>query len=241
MGNHKHIRAFLISSIHETDRKSFVEKLIQDIPGVRQIEAIYPQMTHVPFLEKLKVKSKFRAGRSLNDGEIGLILTSRKIWREIINISDSDEESFLILESDSKIDNTDLLNSYFHRLTSEYDIFFWGAWSGKISLLRSKKKRVHGKYFYGIPLINSVAGTYGYSINKKAASCLLKATTKISYPVDEFKKYLEPGQLRFGGILPEVIKFNDIPSTIGHQSNEIKEKIWIFILQVRNKILSLLK
>lgn len=232
------IPVFLVSAVHETARKTFVDVLRKEFPNLEQVDAIYPSRTRVPFLQQLKECSKQRTGRSLKEGEIGLILTNRQIWRKILRLASSDEEHFLVLESDSKICSPLLLQQHFHALSSSYDIFFWGAWFGHMRLLRSKRKTFAAGYSAGEPLINSVACTYGYSINRKAAAVLLKATARIAYPVDEFKRYLGPGQLRFGGVAPELITVHPSPSTIRQDSSSLKEKIWIFLLDMRNHILS---
>jgi GR25 family glycosyltransferase involved in LPS biosynthesis len=235
---HAQIPVFLVSSVHETARKPFVELLRKEFPNLEQVEAIYPSHTRVPFLQQLQERSEERTGRSLKEGEIGLILTNRKIWRKILNRASSDEEHFLILESDSKISESQLLHKNFNSLSASYDIFFWGAWFGHMRLLRSKRKTFAVGYSAGEPLINSVACTYGYSINRKAAAVLLKATARIAYPVDEFKRYLAPGQLRFGGVAPELISVHPSPSTIRQDGSSLKEKIWILLLDLRNHILS---
>jgi GR25 family glycosyltransferase involved in LPS biosynthesis len=231
---------YLISSVHEHSRKQHLELLLKAFPGTRQVEAIYPSYTRVPFLKQLKDQSKLRGGRSLRDGEIGLILTSRNIWRDILKKATNDEEHFLILESDSKLIDVAMLKAHFNEATHDYDIFFWGAWLGHLRLMRSKRRHLQARYYVGAPLINSVSGTYGYSINRKAASCLLKATRRIAHPVDEFKKYLHPGQLRLGAVVPELISVHDVPSTIRPNAFALMEKIWIFVLDIRNYFLSLL-
>jgi len=231
---------YLISSVYEHSRKQHVEQLMHSFPGITQVEAIYPSRTRIPFFAQLKEQSKLRVGRCLRDGEIGLILTSRNIWRDILKKAKNDEEHFLILESDSKIINIHILESHFSKVIPDYDMFFWGAWFGHLRLLRSKRRKLQDKYFIGEPLRNAVACTYGYSINRKAASCLLKSTNRIAYPVDEFKKYLKPGQLRWGAVVPELISVHDVPSTIQPNTDKMMEKIWIFVLDIRNYFLSLL-
>ncbi len=231
---------YLISSVHESSRKQHVAGLLQTFPTTIQVEAIYPSYTRIPFLSALKAQSKLRAGRSLRDGEIGLILTSRNIWRDILKKAKTDEEHFLILESDSKLINAAMLEEKFLTATRAYDMFFWGAWFGHLRLLRSKRKPLGDMHFFGEPLINSVACTYGYSINRKAASRLLKATGKIAHPVDEFKKYLKPGELRLGAVVPELVSVHDVASTIRPNSIALFEKIWIFVLDIRNHFLSLM-
>lgn len=231
--------SYIISSTHEPERKQFVQAVKAALPGIKEIEAIYPTKSKVPFLEKLQKKSAERGGRALTAGEIGLILTSRIIWRDIIQKAKNDEEHFLILESDSDIRNLPFLLNQFNVLTGTYDLFFWGAWMGHLRLLNSKRKKIAHGYSYGEPLVNSIACTYGYSMNRKGASTLLKLTGNIAYPLDEFKRYVPTGTLRYGGIVPEVISIHPaLPTTIGRPTNQLLEKLTIFVFDLRNFFLS---
>lgn len=234
--------SYVITSIHETERIPFVVQIKSALPNVKQVEAIYPSSTRVPYLKKLQFKSKERGGRALTAGEIGLILTSRMIWRDILQRAQDDQEHFLILESDSKINDIELLTSKFQALTRGYDFFLWGSWQGHLRILRSKRKRVDKKYTYGEAFMRSIAGTYGYSLNRKAAATLLELTGKIAYPVDEFKRYVAPGTLHFGGIVPEVISIHKaLPTTIGRPANAAVERLIMFVFDIRNYILSMLR
>lgn len=234
--------SYVITSIHETERIPFVEQIKSALPNVKQIEAIYPSSTRVPFLKKLQLKSKERGGRALTAGEIGLILTSRMIWRDILQKAQNDQDHFLILESDSNINNIEILVSKFQALTRDYDLFLWGSWQGHLRLLRSKRKRLDEKYTYGEAFMRSISGTYGYSLNRKAAATLLQLTGKIAYPVDEFKRYVAPGTLHFGGIVPEVISIHkNLLTTIGRPSNAAIERLIMFVFDIRNYCLSMLR
>ena len=82
----------------------------------------------------------------------------------------------------------------------KYDFFFWGAWNGYASLKKSTVQ--HG---VGEPLIKSVYGAYGYSLNAKAARYLLQKTARIAYPVDMYKRFVDPSEISLGAIVPEVI------------------------------------
>ena len=79
---------------------------------------------------------------------------------------------------------------------------------------------------------------YGYSLNKQAARYLLKQTNKIAYPVDIFKKIIEPGSIRLGAIKNEVIGtwlegsyIRDITKLY-----TLKRNLLLFILNIRNSI-----
>ncbi|MCW3108417.1 MAG: hypothetical protein JWQ09_2923 [Segetibacter sp.] len=235
-------RAFVITSSREVSRIENIRKLQAQVPGLRLVEAIYPKYQKVPFLTKLIQKSKERGGKALNPGEIGIILSNRMIWQEVVRIAASDDEHFLLMESDSCINDVETLHKYAASLTADYDLFFFGAWLGHMQLTRSSRKRVAGIYNVGEPFIQTVCSGYGYSVNRKAARYLLQCTGKIAYPVDEFKKYMAPGVLRIGGIVPELISHQTGESTIGHGGMlPLLERIWLFLLDVRNGIICYFK
>jgi len=228
------IKGFIITSDKEHDRTENVSFLRHQVPGIEIMRAIYPGDIHVPFLEKLIVQSRKRSGTALNRGEIGVLLTNRKIWKEICIRSSDPHENYLILESDSRIANLSVLENFFSESAS-YDIFFWGAWSGNMQLHRSTiQKKVNG-YLIGEPYIKTVYGAYGYSLNKKAAQLLLKRTGKISYAVDQYKRFFKRNELRIGGVTPEIISHWDASSTIGHEGVILwKRRIMLKILFIKN-------
>jgi hypothetical protein len=91
----------------------------------------------------------------------------------------------------------------------------------------------------GTPLIKSVYGAYGYSINAKAAKQLLKSTGKIKYPVDLYKHYNQIGGLSIGAIQPELIStWQTTQSTIRPETNldKFKRNLRIKIFSCRNQI-----
>lgn len=239
------IRAFVITAVHERDRKANVEKLLQQLPGLQLVEAIYPKYQKIPFLDKLIEKSKERTGVPLSLGEIGVVLSNRLIWKKIAHIAESDNEPFLILESDSFITDIELLKDKYLALSGCYDMFFWGAWTGHMKLKRSTSKKLTARYSVGEPFIKTVYGAYGYTVNKRAALHLLKQTRHISYAVDQYKRYIQStDDIRIGGIVPDLIipGNGEVDSTIGHPGmHPLREKIWMLILDVKNAVICFFK
>lgn len=188
-------RAFVLFSEHETERFAHVEKMRAIIPALEVVEPIFPSRVHVPFLDAMIEKSHNRTGKALLATEIGVILSHRKVWSLIAR--DKSEEHFLVLESDSRMLKPELLKA---EPAKKYDLFFWGAWNGYVSLKKSTVQNGVGE-----PLIKSVYGAYGYSLNSKAAQYLLQKTAQIAYPVDMYKRFVDPTEISLGAIVPEVI------------------------------------
>lgn len=188
-------RVFVLFAEHETERKAHVEAMRSALPALEVVEPVFPSRVQVPFLELLIDKSYARTGKALLPTEIGVILSHRKIWSQIAR--ESPNEHFLVLESDSRILKPELLQS---ETAEKYDLFFWGAWNGYVSLKKSTVQ--HG---VGEPLIKSVYGAYGYSLNANAARYLLKKTAQIAYPVDMYKRFIDSSEISLGAIVPEVI------------------------------------
>lgn len=236
------INVFLITATHELLRQKNVELLKLQLPYLKVVEAIYPLREKVPFLDKLMLMSGQRTGKALNHGEIGVLLSNRKIWRSIASSSNADDDTFLILESDSVINDVTILTSNFHNLSRQYDLFFFGGWFGHIKLLNSTKRKVTDIFTVGEPYIKTICCGYGYALNKKTAKYLLKITSKIGYPVDEFKRYIEPGKIKIGAIVPELISQGEGVTTIGHDTlPSFLHATWMFILDIRNSLISFFK
>ncbi|MFM6994727.1 MAG: glycosyltransferase family 25 protein [Sediminibacterium sp.] len=189
-------RAFVLFAEQETERKVHVEAMRSTLFALEVVEPVFPSRIHVPFIEALVEKSRERTGKALLPTEIGVILSHRKVWAQIAR-EKSKKEHFLVLESDSRILKPELLKA---KTAEHYDLFFWGAWNGYVSL---KKSTVHQGV--GEPLIKSVYGAYGYSLNAKAARYLLQQTARIAYQVDMYKRFVDPKVISLGAIVPEVI------------------------------------
>jgi hypothetical protein len=188
-------RAFVLFAEHEVERLTHLEAIRAILPSLEVVEPVFPSLIHIPFLNRLIAKSQERSGKALLPTEIGVILSHRKIWAKIAR--NKTKEHFLVLESDSRIIKPEFLKS---ETAEKYDLFFWGAWNGYVSLKRSTIQNGVGE-----PLIKSVYGAYGYSLNAKAARYLLQKTARIAYPVDMYKRFVDPSEISIGSIIPEVI------------------------------------
>ena len=233
------IPTYILYAERETERAASIEGLKNVFTNFTIIPSVYPKFTHVPFLESLVQKSKERTGESLQPSEIGCLLGHRKIWQEIVRKAENDKDHYLVMESDSKINDLKLLASNFTKYTNSYDLFFWGAWDGHISIKRSSIVYKENGHIVGEPLIKSVYCTYGYSINKKAAQYLLAQTVKISYPVDMFKHFIQPKTIKIGGIRKELIStWSNMGSHIRANSLVaiIKRFLILMVFTTRNSV-----
>ena len=232
------LRGYVIYAPHEQLRTDNVNELLRQLPGLAPASAIYPSREKVPFANKLLATARNRNGRPFMPGELGVLLSNRRIWMQIQHHA-KEEDHFLILESDSCLKDAPLLKREFDRVTHDYDLFFWGAWLGHMVLEKSTRQPLTDQYSIGTPFLRSVSGAYGYSLNKKAAIHLLERTGKLLHPVDEFKRYIDPSYLRVGGVVPELISQGPGESMIdaGNKAGRIN-KAWIKLLTIRNKIIA---
>ena len=231
---------YLVSSKDEVERIEHIEALRTLFPDVVSIEAIYPSKTSIPFYSQIKSISKSRTGAALSDGALGCLLSHRLIWRYFLN--QKDQEFCLILESDSKIDNLNIIQTQQASISAQYDLFFWGAFDNRMKLLQSTKIRLNDQYQIGSPLIHSLYCTYGYSINKTCAKFLLESTKNFNYPVDYWKLRLKNSSLRVGGILPNIITtVNSFNSTISYSNQNIFTILFDAIINLKNSIISFFK
>ena len=235
------INTFILYSPLEKDRTTRVEAMRQQFKQFTISESIYPSNTHIPFLKAIIEKSKERTGKALMATEVACLLGHRRILRQIVKAAINNEEHFLVLESDSKILDFNLLQIHFEPISKQFDIFFWGAWEGNAKIKRSKVQVLDSKYTIGEPLLHTIYCAYGYSINKTTAQYLLKKTATISTPFDIFKQFLEPQKIKIGTIKKEVITTSDI----GNQGSYIrktktkdnfKRAFYLLILNIKNTI-----
>lgn len=232
------IQGYIIAAVHETDRTENVKQLLDSLPSLNLVEAIYPSKRKIPFKEHLLKQSLLRTGTALSNGELGCLLSHRKIWQKIVNETKDANQMYLVIESDSQFCNLQLIQQQFTVIANNYDLFFWGAWEGHMKLFKSSIQKIADGYLIGQPFIKTVYCTYGYSINKCAAQLLLKRTGKINYPVDQFKHFINQHELRIGGVCPELIStLKQKKSYIQPNKNKFKVSFFLFLLDIRNSII----
>ena len=90
----KEIRAYVITAEHEHYRRANVQILQEQLPGLKCINAIYPTREKVPFIENIRNATLLRTGNKLNYGEIGILLSSRRVWQNIVKSNATDEDFF---------------------------------------------------------------------------------------------------------------------------------------------------
>ena len=236
------MKAFLIYAESETHRKNHIAKLMAEAPfAVEEVEAVYPDRQHVPFRDALLSVSKARTGKTLLMGELGCLLSHRRVWAKILQEANNDQDHFLVFESDSIIEDPQFLRNNFDSLTKSKDLFFWGAWEGHMKFFQSSQKVIADNHVVGEPFIKTIYCTYGYSLNCKAAKLLLSRTRKISHPVDQFKYFFSQKELELGGVLPEVITGNKINSTIRDKENALFKQVFLSMLDLKNNIICSLR
>jgi GR25 family glycosyltransferase involved in LPS biosynthesis len=168
-------------------------------------------------------------------------MSHRSIWKKIVQQNNDPNQHFLVLESDSKINDMHLIEQTMQRVETGYDLFFWGAWNNHVSIKKSTAENIDNNYKIGVPLIRSVYGAYGYSLNIKAANHLLAQSSKINYPVDLYKHYVDQSVIKIGAIQRELIStWQTTDSTIRKEANidRLKRIIIIKIFSLRNQILA---
>ncbi|NBX12006.1 MAG: hypothetical protein EBR19_07370, partial [Chitinophagaceae bacterium] len=149
------IRGYVITADHEKARAANVQHLLTQLPGLKKTPAIYPEVDHVPFAKQILAAAKHRRGNPFLPGELGVLLSNRRIWMDIRATATTDEH-FLIVESDSQVQQLEVLQKEFATLTARYDLFFWGAWLGNMVLKRSARIRVDATHYAGTPFLPSV-------------------------------------------------------------------------------------
>lgn len=234
------IPAYIIYGQNEDARKAHVEQLQQALPNAVLVEPIFPSRQKVPFIKDLIGNAFKRSGYQLMPSEIGVFMSHRSIWKKIVHESRQDQH-YLVLESDSKINAIHLIEQTMPIVEKSYDLFFWGAWNNHVSIKRSTAISINKKYRIGSPLIRSIYGAYGYSLNLNAAKHLLAQSSKINYPVDLYKHYVDQDEIKIGAMKPELIStWQTTDSTIRKERSidMLKRIIIIKIFSFRNQILA---
>jgi GR25 family glycosyltransferase involved in LPS biosynthesis len=236
----KPIPAFIIYGQNEHARQAQVDLIQKALPGSVLIDPIFPSRQKVPFINDLIQNAFKRSGYQLLPSEIGVFMSHRSIWKKIVQ-EHNPNQHYLVLESDSKINDIQLIQQAMPKVEAGYDLFFFGAWNNHVSIKRSSSTTLAKHYKIGTPLIRSVYGAYGYSLNVKAAKHLLAQSSKINYPVDLYKHYVDQATIKIGAIQPELIStWQTTDSTIRKEAtiDRLKRIIIIKIFSLRNQILA---
>jgi GR25 family glycosyltransferase involved in LPS biosynthesis len=237
----KPISAFIIYGQNEHARQAQVNLMQEVLPNSVLVDPIFPARQKVPFINDLIQNAYKRSGYKLLPSEVGVFMSHRSIWKKIVQQNNDPNQHFLVLESDSKINDMHQIEQTMQKVQTEYDLFFWGAWNNHVSIKKSTAVSIDNKYKIGVPLIRSVYGAYGYSLNIKAAKHLLAQSSKINYPVDLYKHYVDQAAIKIGAIQPELIStWQTTDSTIRKEANidRLKRIIIIKIFSLRNQILA---
>ncbi len=237
----KPIPAFIIYGQNEHARQAQVNLMQEVLPNSVLVDPIFPASQKVPFINDLIQNALNRSGYKLLPSEIGVFMSHRSIWKKIVQENNNPCQHFLVLESDSKINDIQLIEQIMHKVETDHDLFFWGAWNNHVSIKKSTAASIDSKFKIGVPLIRSVYGAYGYSLNIKAAKHLLAQSSKINYPVDFYKHYVNQAAIKIGAIQPELIStWQTTDSTIRKEAviDRLKRIIIIKIFSLRNQILA---
>ena len=237
----KPISAFIIYGQNEHARQAQVNLMQEVLPNSVLVDPIFPARQKVPFIKDLIQNAYKRSGYKLLPSEVGVFMSHRSIWKKIVQQNNDPNQHFLVLESDSKINDMRQIEQTMQKVQTEYDLFFWGAWNNHVSIKKSTAENIDNYYKIGVPLIRSVYGAYGYSLNIKAAKHLLAQSSKINYPVDLYKHYVDQAAIKIGAIQPELIStWQTTDSTIRKEANidRLKRIIIIKIFSLRNQILA---
>lgn len=239
---HPVIPTYILYSKHEPAREHQVAAIQSQLSNLSIVAPVFPKYEKVPFLNALISKSKERTGNALMSSEIGVLMSHRRVWQKIVmdvkNGLASANQHFLILESDSKLNDINSLTTHFIDIEKEYDLFFWGAWNNHVSIKRSTSRQI-GRYKIGEPMIRSVYGAYGYSVNAMAAQKMLDSTKTIRYPVDLYKHYAHLDKVKTGAVQPEMIstwQTTDSTIRLESQMDKLKRKLKIRLFSFRNQI-----
>ena len=236
----KKIQAYIIYGQNEYARQAQLALIQEAIPNLVLVDPIFPSRQKVPFINDLIQNAFKRSGYQLLPSEVGVFMSHRAIWKKIVQQCEP-QQHFLVLESDSKINAIHLIEELMPTIEPAYDLFFWGAWNNHVSLKKSTTKHITNKHKIGRPLIRSVYGAYGYSLNVKAAKHLLAQSGQINYPVDLYKHYVDQDAISIGAIKSELIStWQTTDSTIRKEQpiDMLKRNIKIKVFSLRNQIIA---
>jgi len=234
------MKGFIITAPHEQLRLAHVQALINLVPfPTEKVLAVYPSTQRIPFQDCLLALAYQRTGYQMTAAELACLLSHRKVWRKILNEIGDVSTHYLILESDAVLLAPDYFKQHFNQLTNDIDLFLWGGYAGRIKLFQSTLLPHAAPYQIGEPFLKSMYCTYGYSLNKKTARLFLKKTSKISYPVDHYKRYFYRGEIKMRSVLPEIITANKLDLNIPQaRKRGGLFKLFLQVIEWRNQLIT---
>lgn len=176
------VDGFVITLARAKMRKEQVEKICQDCPvDCHVIDAVDgSQLSHE---ERSKVVAKYlywpRYPFRLRDGEVGVFLSHRKAWQEIVN---RQLDAGLILEDDVAI-NTGVFRKTFQLGLDQLDInsYIKLPVPHRGRLIQTAEKHPTNKFTIVTPL-----GATSQLVGRASATRLLELTERFDRPIDAF-------------------------------------------------------
>ena len=123
----KPIPAFIIYGQNEHARQAQVNLMQEVLPNSVLVDPIFPASQKVPFINDLIQNAYKRSGYKLLPSEVGVFMSHRSIWKKIVQQNNDPSQHFLVLESDSKINDMHLIEQTMQKVQTGYDLFFWGS------------------------------------------------------------------------------------------------------------------
>ena len=238
MGNT--VKIFIINLKQDIQRKEYMQKLCDRYGlSVTFFEAIEGSKLSGNVIESVYLEEKTikKIKRGLSKGEIGCVLSHKKIYQKML---DENIEKAVIFEDDIKFDKN-LINFLNNNVNfpSNAELVLLGYWFyglNKIELLISYRKQV--QLTNGLKLvrfIRNVHGTYGYIVTLDGAKKLLNHLNKGIYmPIDHYTGNEE--LINLYGIYPPLIKLSDrFDVTTELEKERKKERIKYSSTVIQNK------
>ena len=234
------MKGFIITAPHEQLRLAHVQALINLVPfPTEKVLAIYPSIQRIPFKDRLLTLAYQRTGYPMTAAELACLLSHRKVWRKIVKEEVDNSAHYLILESDAVLLDPAFFKQKHSHLTNGTDLFLWGGYEGRIKLFQSTLLKNTAPYSIGEPFLKSMYCAYGYSLNKRTARLFLKKTSKISYPVDHYKRYFYRGEIKMRSVLPEIITANKLDLNIPQaRKRGGLFKLFLQVIEWRNQLIT---
>ncbi len=216
-------KIYVINLKSDVKKKQHMENLFRKFNlQVEFIDAIDGRKLNNKFISDVSssVISIKEIGRNLSRGELGCLLSHKKIYKKII---DENIEMALVLEDDIYFDGylLSILNNK-DKFTDNWELILLGHHTGSSRKIDTKasfwnQKHIMHNFKLVRPCENSY-GTYGYFITKNGVKKLLKRLSVISRPIDHFTG--DSKFLNLYTINPAPIKIHEYLSDNFHSMKE---------------------